>query len=101
MYKAYKYHMDNHIPNYDNNDTKKIHNIIAIPFYKGLGFSILNDKNDEMDFHCTKKKEWWADYLPNKDDTLLVGQITYNTISVDKSSSKENLVDEKDLKPIL
>ena len=34
--KAYKCYMDDHIPNYDNNDTKKTHNIIAIPFYKGL-----------------------------------------------------------------
>ena len=49
-----------------------------------------------MNFHCTKKKEWWVDNLQSNDDTLLVGQNTCNTISVDKSSSIENWVDEKD-----
>jgi hypothetical protein len=97
MDKAYKYHMDNHIPNYDN-DIKKPHNTIAIPIYKGLGFSILYDKNNEMDYHGTKKKGWWGDNLQNKDDTLVAGQNTCNTISVDKSSSITNWVEGKDLK---
>lgn len=55
MDKAYKYHMDNHLPNYDN-EIIKPHNTIAIPIYKGLGFSILYDQNNEMNYHGTKKK---------------------------------------------
>jgi len=37
MDKAYKYHMDNLVPNYDNTIIKP-HNTIAIPIYKGLGY---------------------------------------------------------------
>ena len=96
MDKAYKYHMDNHVPNYDNTIIKP-QNTIAIPIYKGLGFSILYDKNNEMDYHGTKKRGWWSDNLQNKDDTLVAGQKTCNTISVDKSSSLTNWVEGKDL----
>ena len=42
MDKAYKYHMDNDVPNYDNGIIKP-HNTITIPIYKGIGFSILYD----------------------------------------------------------
>ena len=37
MNKAYNYHMD-------NNGIFKPHNVITIPIYKGLEFSILYDK---------------------------------------------------------
>ena len=97
MDKAYKYHMDNHIPNYDNT-IKKPHNTIAIPIYKGLGFSILYNKNLTMDYHGEKKKGWWCDNLQNKDDTLVAGQRKCNTISVNQVSSITNWVDGKDLK---
>ena len=96
MDKAYKYHMDNHLPNYDN-EIIKPHNTIAIPIYKGLGFSILYDQNNEMNYHGTKKKGWWGDNLQNKDDTLVAGQETCNIISVDKKSSITNWVEGKSL----
>ena len=40
MDKAYKYHMDNWVPNLDNVIIKP-HNTIAIPLYKGLGYDII------------------------------------------------------------
>ena len=97
MDKAYKYHMDNHVPNYDNSIIKP-HNTIAIPIYKGLGFSILYDKNNEMNYHGKSKRGWWSDNLQNKDDTLVAGQDQCNVISVDKDSSIKNWVEGKDLK---
>ena len=96
MDKAYKYHMDNHLPNYDN-EIIKPHNTIAIPIYKGLGFSILYDQNNQMKYHGEIKKGWWSDNLQNKDDTLVAGQETCNTISVDKKSSITNWVEGKSL----
>ena len=97
MDKAYKYHMDNHIPNYDNTIIKP-HNTIAIPIYKGLGFSILYDKDVSMKYHGVTKKGWWSDNLQNKDDTLVAGQDKCNVISVDKESSIKTWVEGKDLK---
>ena len=97
MDKAYKYHMDNHVPNYDNS-IKKPHNIIAVPIYKGLGYNITYDKNNQMNYHGTIKKGWWSDDLQNKDNTLVAGQDTINTISVDKKSLITNWVEGKDLK---
>ena len=93
--KAYKGHMDNQLPNYDNN-IHKPHNIIAVPLYKGLGYNIIYDLNNEMDYHKTRKRGWWCDNLQNKDDTLLAGQNKSNKISVDK---KEEItwVDAEDL----
>ena len=97
MDKAYKYHMDNHVPNFDN-EIIKPHNTIAIPIYKGLGFSILYDITKEMDYHGVKKRGWWSDNLQNKDDTLVAGQDICNTISVDKNSSITNWVEGSLLK---
>ena len=97
MDKAYKYHMDNLVPNYDN-IINKPHNTIAIPIYKGLGFSILYDKNNEMNYHGKKRRGWWSDDLQNKDDTLVAGQDVCNVISVDKESSITDWVEGKDLK---
>ena len=97
MDKAYKYHMDNLLPNYDNTIIKP-HNTIAIPIYKGLGFSILYDKNLKMNYHGQWKTGWWCDNLQNKDDTLVAGQKQCNQISVNKGTSINKWVDGKDLK---
>ena len=86
MDKAYKYHMDNHLPNYDNTILKP-HNTIAIPIYKGLGYSITYSKDYSMNYHGVKKYGWWGDDLQNKDDTLVAGQTACNPVSVDKPSS--------------
>ena len=95
MDKAYKYHPDNLLPNYDNYIIKP-HNTIAIPIYKGLGFNIVYNKDTEFTYHGVKKKGWWGDNLQNKDDTLIAGQEECNNISVDKTS-KLVWVDGKDL----
>ena len=91
MDKAYKYHVDNRLPNFDNWDyqgrenTMKPLNTISIPLYKGLGYNIEYDKSTSINYHDKKKKGWWSDNLQNKDDTLLAGQEVCNNISVDKS----------------
>ena len=87
MDKAYKYHPDNLLPNYDNAIFKP-HNTIAIPIYKGLGFNIVYNKDTEFNYHGVKKKGWWGDNLQNKDDTLIAGQDESNNISVDKGSKE-------------
>ena len=97
MVKAHPYHMDNHLPNYDNTINKP-HNTIAIPIYKGLGYSITYDKNNKMNYHGVIKKGWWGDNLQNKDDTLLAGQDTCNEISVDKKSSISKWINGPELK---
>ena len=86
MDKAYKYHMDNLVPNYDNTIIKP-HNTIAIPIYKGLGYSITYNKKTSMIYHGARKYGWWGDNLQNKDDTLVAGQKTCNNISVNKKNS--------------
>ena len=88
MVKAHPYHMDNHLPNYDNGINKP-HNTIAIPIYKGLGYSITYNKTNTMNYHGVEKHGWWGDNLQNKDDTLLAGQSECNEISVDKQSTIE------------
>ena len=95
LVKGYKGHLDDQLPNYDNNLTKPF-TAIAIPIYKGLGYSITYDQNNEMNYHNVKRKGWWCDNLQNKDDTLLAGQEKSNKISVDK---EENIdwIDAKDL----
>ena len=85
MDKAYRYHFDNLVPNYDNINIKP-HNAISIPIYKGLGYNIVYDKNISMVYHGSTKRGWWSDNLQNKDDTLLAGQEESNTISIDKTS---------------
>ena len=88
MVKAHPYHMDNHLPNYDTGIIKP-HNTIAIPIYKGLGYSITYNKTNSMLYHDVKKQGWWGDNLQNKDDTLLAGQDDCNEISVNKESKIE------------
>ena len=85
MDKAYRYHFDNLVPNYDNT-IQKPHNAISIPIYKGLGYNIAYNKNTSMVYHGYTKRGWWSDNLQNKDDTLLAGQAESNTISIDKTS---------------
>ena len=92
MDKAYKLHVDNIIPNLDNKILKP-QNTIAIPLYKGLGYDITYDKNNEIDYHGEKKKGWWSDNLQNKDHTLLAGQELSNEISVDKKNLINSWVD--------
>ena len=71
--KAYRGHLDNVLPNYDNK-ISKTRNTIAVPIYKGLGYNITYDLNNQMNYHGKIKKGWWCDNLQNKDDTLLAGQ---------------------------
>ena len=99
MDKAYKYHNDNQLPNYDNRYIKPL-NSIAVPIYKGLGYSISYNKNNQMNYHNMIRKGWWPDNLQNRDDTLLGGQDICNKISVNKVSSIENWIDSKDLEGI-
>ena len=98
MDKAYKYHVDNLLPNYDNMINKP-HNVITVPIYKGLGYNIVYDKNTEVTYyHNWRRKGWWPDNLQNRDDTLLGGQETCNNISVNKENRAiENWIDSKDL----
>ena len=96
MDKAYKYHMDNHLPNYDNTILKP-HNTIAIPIYKGLGYTITYNKDYSMDYHGKRKYGWWCDNLQNQDDTLVAGQETCNEVSVDKNPSITEWVTGKKL----
>ena len=96
MDKAYRYHFDNLLPNYDNTIDKP-HNSISIPIYKGLGYKIVYNKNNYMNYHGVTKKGWWSDNLQNRDDTLLAGQAESNEISVDKKSTLE-WIDAKALK---
>ena len=95
MDKAYNYHVDNLLPNYDNKILKP-HNTIAIPIYKGLGYSISYNKSTTFNYHGKTKSGWWSDNLQNKDDTLLAGQDICNEISVNKEP-KITWVDGKDL----
>ena len=85
MDKGYKYHIDNILPNYDNPNTRP-HNIIVVPIYKGLGYSITYNKTNKMFYYGEAKYGWWSDNLQNKDNTLLAGQDNSNEISVSKSS---------------
>ena len=96
MDKAYKYHLDNHLPNYDNGIIKP-QNTIAISIYKGLGYSITYNKDYYMEYHGTKKSGWWCDNLQNRDDTLVAGQTACNSVSVDKLFSINNWVKGTDL----
>ncbi len=83
MNKGYRGNMDNQLPTYDN-AIKRPYNLIAVPIYKGLGYNITYDLNNQMNYHGKIKKGWWCDNLQNKDDTLLAGQDKSNEISVDK-----------------
>ena len=94
MDKAYKYHSDNQLPNYDNKLIKPL-NTITVPIYKGLGYSINYNKNNDLIYHNMYRKGWWPDNLQNRDDTLLGGQEISNKISVNQDRTLENWVDSK------
>ena len=93
--KAYNYHIDNALPNLDNDQLVPL-DIISFPIYKGLGYNITYNKNNEMNYHGIKKKGWWSDNLQNKDDTLLAGNEISNKISVNKKSTIK-WIEAKDL----
>ena len=93
--KAYRYHVDNYIPSY-NNIVNYPENIISIPIYKGLGYKISYNKTNTMKYHNVQKQGWWSDNLQNKDDTLIAQNEISNKISVDKKSTLE-WVEGKDL----
>ncbi|MEI8360908.1 MAG: hypothetical protein WCG01_02175 [bacterium] len=89
--KGYSYHMDNLLPNMDNvrNGLLRPHNIVAQPIYKGLGYSLSYNPNYQSQLYNVDGQlitGWMSDNLQNKDDTLLVGQASINSISIDKSS---------------
>ena len=101
--KAYNFHVDNMLPNYDSfaflfepPAIIKPQNSISIPIYKGLGYNILYSKANWMKWHGKYYNGWWSDNLQNKDDTLLAGQKVSNNISVNKQSAIV-WVDGKDL----
>ena len=85
MYKSYKYHMDNNLPNIDMGASKPF-NVIMQPIFKGLGYDVSYNKNTQF-FKDNRYKGWWSDNLQNKDDTLLAGQAESNDVSVDKKDT--------------
>ena len=50
MNKGYRGNMDNQLPTYDN-AIKRPYNLIAVPIYKGLGYNITYDLNNQMNYH--------------------------------------------------
>jgi hypothetical protein len=80
--KAYKYHMDNWVPNADNGLSKP-HNIIAVSLFKGFGYK-MTYSNSYSVARYPQFSGWWSDNLQNKDHTLYAGQTNINDISVDK-----------------
>ena len=86
--KAYRYHIDDLIPSYDNSINVP-ENLISIPIFKGLGYSITYNKKNKMKYHGEDKEGWWCDNLQNKDDTLIAQNEISNKISVDKKSKIE------------
>ena len=98
LYKGYPYHLDNCIPNLDN-EVHKPQDLIAFPIYKGLGYNITYSR----DYSLKKFKEykgWWSDQLQNKDHSLIAGQQKVNQVSVgEKSLIKDSeWINVKDLK---
>ncbi|MCQ2817170.1 MAG: hypothetical protein MJ252_07885, partial [archaeon] len=96
MDKAYKYHMDNNLPNLDLGGQQKPSNTIMFPIYKGCGYDISYNKTTPY-WRNPTYKGWWSDNLQNKDDTCVAGQPTANDVSVDKKSEIE-WIKTRDLK---
>ena len=84
FYKGYPFHLDDCIPNFDN-DIEKPHDIIAFPIFKGLGYNITYSSNYSL-YNFSDYKGWWSDQLQNKDHTLLAGQQKVNKIAVGQES---------------
>jgi hypothetical protein len=84
--KAYKYHMDNNLPNLDKASLIRPQNIIAFPVFKGLGYSMVyNETFSHPKF--AGKKGWWSDNLQNRDNTVMAGQPESNDVSVGRPES--------------
>jgi len=82
--KAYKYHMDNNLPHLGHGNTRP-DNLIAFPLFKGLGYSMVYDKN-YTNPRYKKYRGWWSDNLQNRDRTLVAGNKVSNDVSVGKES---------------
>ena len=84
FFKGYPWHLDDCIPNFDN-EIIKPHDIIAFPIFKGLGYNITYSKNYSL-YKFPDYKGWWSDQLQNKDHTLIAGQEKVNQVSVGQKS---------------
>ena len=84
FFKGYPYHLDDCIPNLDNN-IKKPHDIIVFPIFKGLGYNLTYDSNYSL-YKFPQYKGWWSDQLQNKDHTLIAGQQKVSQVSVGHES---------------
>ena len=84
FFKGYPWHLDDCIPNFDN-EIIKPHDIIAFPIFKGLGYNITYSKDYSLK-RFPDYKGWWSDQLQNKDHTLIAGQEKVNKVSVGQKS---------------
>jgi hypothetical protein len=80
FWKGYPFHMDDCIPNLDN-EIRKPHDIIAFPIFKGLGYNLTYDRNYSL-YKFPEYKGWWSDQLQNKEYSLLAGQQRVSQVSV-------------------
>ena len=90
FWKGYPFHMDDCIPNLDN-EIRKPHDIIAFPIFKGLGYNLTYDRNYGL-YKFPEYKGWWSDQLQNKDYSLLAGQQRVSQVSV----GQEPLIKDSD-----
>ena len=90
FWKGYPFHMDDCIPNLDN-EIRKPHDIIAFPIFKGLGYNLTYDRNYSL-YKFPEYKGWWSDQLQNKDYSLLAGQQRVSQVSV----GQEPLIKDSD-----
>ena len=88
--KAYKYHMDNNLPQLGSGWSRP-QNTIVFPLYKGLGYSMTYDKT-HTNPRFPGKAGWWSDNLQNRDRTLVAGQAKSNDVSV----GQDSLIPEED-----
>ena len=90
FWKGYPFHMDDCIPNLDN-EIRKPHDIIAFPIFKGLGYNLTYDRSYSL-YKFPEYKGWWSDQLQNKDYSLLAGQQRVSQVSV----GQEPLIKDSD-----
>jgi len=83
--KAYKYHMDNNLPHLEHQTTRP-DNLISFPLFKGLGYSMVYDKNYWNKRFGSSYRGWWSDNLQNRDHTLVAGNAKSNDVSVGQKS---------------
>jgi hypothetical protein len=78
--KSFPFHFDNNLPSIDNGLLKP-QNIITFPVFKGIGYAMTyNTSLSHPNF--PGKTGWWSDNLQNRDETIVAGQATSNTVSV-------------------